>query len=46
MFAAAVVQVRQAPQTVQNVVTCGVVLGTDNTALAQRRGKVRTACKA
>ena len=41
-FAAMVVQVRQAPQTVQNVVTYDVVLGTDNTALLLKPGMTAT----
>lgn len=41
-FAATVVQVRQAPQTVQNVVTYDVVLGIDNTALLLKPGMTAT----
>lgn len=42
-FAASVVQVRQAPQTVQNVVTYDVVLGIDNTGLLLKPGMTATA---
>lgn len=42
-FAASVVQVRQAPQTVQNVVTYDVVLGVDNSALLLKPGMTATA---
>ena len=42
-FAATVLQVRQAPQTVQNVVTYDVVLGIDNSALLLKPGMTATA---
>lgn len=42
-FTASVVQVRQAPQTVQNVVTYDVVLGVDNSALLLKPGMTATA---
>ncbi|HEX6613785.1 MAG TPA: efflux RND transporter periplasmic adaptor subunit [Rhodanobacteraceae bacterium] len=42
-FDATVVQVRQAPQTVQNVVTYDVVLGVDNRDLALKPGMTATA---
>jgi HlyD family secretion protein len=38
VFAGSVVQVRQSPQTVQNVVTYDVVVGVDNTDLALKPG--------
>lgn len=42
-FDASVVQVRQAPQTVQNVVTYDVVLGVDNKDLSLKPGMTATA---
>src|SRR5690348_10714077 len=42
-FDATVVQVRQAPQTVQNVVTYDVVLGVDNRDLSLKPGMTATA---
>lgn len=42
-FAATVLQVRQAPQTVQNVVTYDVVLGIDNSALLLKPSMTATA---
>lgn len=42
-FEATVVQVRQAPQTVQNVVTYDVVLGVDNKQLLLKPGMTATA---
>ena len=43
MFQGAVAQVRQSPQTVQNVVTYDVVVGVDNTDLALKPGMTATA---
>lgn len=42
VFAGSVTQIRQAPQTVQNVVTYDVILGVDNTDLALMPGMTAT----